>query len=300
MKSTALVLCFGISVAAMAQTAAKPSTPATKPSSAAAKPASASSAAAAAVVKYPPGKKPDPAVKKTLFSLRVQDLKIGTGAEAEPLKMYKVKYTGWRAADGVVFDSWDQHPAPVIGEDGKPVMGDDGKPKTKAPEPASFPVGMGRMIPGFDQGFAGMRVGGIRRIFIPWQLGYGSRAIPDRTDHAGIPAKSDLVFDVELVDITDMPASPHTNIPHGIPPGGPGGAAPPKPATPGQPAAPGQPSTPPSGAPPAGAPPAGAPPAGAPPAGAPPSGEAPSTPPATSQPTAPPPSSQPSTPPPAN
>ena len=98
--------------------------------------------------------------------------------------MYKVKYTGWRAADGVVFDSWDQHPTPVMDKDGKPVMGDDGKPKTEAPQPASFPVGVGRMIPGFDQGFAGMKVGGIRRIFIPWQLAYGARAMPDRgADH---------------------------------------------------------------------------------------------------------------------
>jgi peptidylprolyl isomerase len=217
------------------------------------------------------GKKPDLAPQKTLFALRVQDLKIGTGAEAEPMKMYKVKYTGWRRADGVVFDSWDQHPTPVMGDDGKPVMGDDGKPKTKAPEPASFPVGVGRMIPGFDQGFAGMRVGGVRRIFVPWQLGYGSRAIPDRgADHPGIPPKSDLVFEVELVDIAELPAPPHPNIPQGIPPGVPGGPAPPRPATPGQPSTP--------------------------PAGAPPSGSAPSTPPPPSQPPTPPPSEKPSTP----
>jgi peptidylprolyl isomerase len=177
-----------------------------------------------------------------------------------------VKYTGWRRADGVVFDSWDQHPTPVMDKDGKPVMGDDGKPKTNAPEPASFPVGMGRMIPGFDQGFAGMRVGGIRRIFVPWQLGYGTRAIPDRgPDRPGIPAKSDLVFEVELVGMTDLPMPPsHPNIPQGIPPGVPGGAAPPKPATP--------------------------------PAGAPPSGSVPSTPPPPSQPSTPPPTEKPPTP----
>ena len=239
MKSAILVFCLAASVVATAQTAAKPATTTTKPAATVKKPV----AVGADVVKYPPGKKADLAAKKTLFSLRVQDLKIGTGAEAEPMKMYKVKYTGWRAADGVVFDAWDQHPTPVMGDDGKPVMGEDGKPKTKAPEPASFPVGMGRMIPGFDQGFAGMRVGGIRRIFVPWQLGYGTRAIPDRADHAGIPAKSDLVFEVELVDLTDLPAPPHPNIPQGIPPGVPGGAAPPKPATP-PPA--GAPSTPPS------------------------------------------------------
>jgi peptidylprolyl isomerase len=249
MKSTALVLCFAASLTAIAQTAAKPATTTTKPSSTAAR----SATAGAAVVKYPPGKKPDLAPQKTLFALKVQDLKIGTGAQAEPMKMYKVKYTGWRRADGAVFDSWDQHPTPIMGEDGKPVMGDDGKPKTKAPEPASFPVGMGRMIPGFDQGFAGMRVGGIRRIFIPWQLAYGSRAIPDRgADHPGIPAKSDLVFEVELVDVSDLPAPPHPNIPQGMPPGVPGGSAPPKPATP-PPSSP--PSTPPPSTPPPSTPP---------------------------------------------
>lgn len=247
MKSTALVFCLAASLAAIAQTAAKPATTTTKPAATAAKPSA--SATAGELVKYPPGKKAAPEARKTLFSLRVQDLKVGTGVEAEPGKMYKVKYTGWRAADGVVFDSWDQHPTPVMGEDGKPVMGDDGKPKTKAPEPASFPVGMGRMIPGFDQGFTGMHVGGIRRIFIPWQLAYGARALPDRgADHPGIPAKSDLVFEVELVDLTELPAPPQPHIPQGIPPGVPGGPAPPKPATPPAPSTPpptSQPSTPP-------------------------------------------------------
>jgi peptidylprolyl isomerase len=242
-----MVICLAAAVAVAAQTAVKPAASTTKPAATAKKPV-ATGAASVGAVKYPPGKKADLAAKKTLFALRVQDLKVGTGTEAEPMKMYKVKYTGWRAVDGVVFDSWDQHPTPVMGDDGKPVMGDDGKPKTKAPEPASFPVGMGRMIPGFDQGFSGMRVGGIRRIFVPWQLGYGSRAIPDRgAEHPGIPAKSDLVFEVELVDLTDLPASPHPNIPQGNPPGVPGGSAAPKPSTPptGAPPTP-PPSTPPS------------------------------------------------------
>ena len=237
MKSTALVLCLAAGVAAIAQTAAKPATTA-KPSATAPKTAS---AATAEVTKYPPGKPASAVSKKTLFALRVQDLKVGTGAEAEPLKLYKVKYTGWRASDGVVFDSWDQHPTPVMGADGKPEMDADGKPKTTDPQPASFPVGMARMIPGFDQGFAGMRVGGIRRIFVPWQLGYGSRALPDREgNRPGIPAKSDLVFEVELVDISDLPAPPanHPMMPHGSAPAGPGGAPSTPPPT-------SQPSTPP-------------------------------------------------------
>jgi peptidylprolyl isomerase len=242
MKSIALVLCLAAGVVAIAQTAAKPATTTSKPSATATKPAAASTAE---VIKYPTGKPASPVTRKTLFALRVQDLKVGTGAEAEPLKMYKVKYTGWRAADGVVFDSWDQHPTPVMGADGKPEVDADGKPKTTDPQPATFPVGLGRMIPGFDQGFSGMRVGGIRRIFVPWQLGYGSRGIPERSaDHPGIPSKSDLVFEVELVDISDLPAPPanHPAIPQGIPPGVPGGKAlPTQPQTP----PPSQPSTPP-------------------------------------------------------
>jgi peptidylprolyl isomerase len=87
-------------------------------------------------------------------------------------------------------------------------MGDDGKPKMKDPEPMPFPQGTGRVIPGFDYGLTGMKIGGKRRIFIPWQMAYGTRSIPDRPDHPGIPAKSDLIFDVELVDVTDMPAPP--------------------------------------------------------------------------------------------
>jgi peptidylprolyl isomerase len=178
------------------------------------------------------------------FALRYQDIKIGTGAEAVSMKMYKVKYTGWRAADGVIFDAWDKHPQPVMDKDGKPETGADGKPKMGQPEPASFPVGMGRMIPGFDQGFNGMHVGGKRRLFIPWQLAYGTRVIPDHdAEHPGIPAKSDLVFDVELVEMDDlpMPAS-HPAIPGAAP-------KPSSPSTPppaGAPSTPAQPPTPPS------------------------------------------------------
>ena len=93
------------------------------------------------------------------------------------------------------------------------------------PKPIEIPQGMGRVIPGFDYGLDGMKIGGKRRIFIPWQMAYGTRAIPDRADHPGIPAKSDLIFDVELVDVTDMPTSPqrpmmpgNRPMPPGVPP----------------------------------------------------------------------------------
>jgi peptidylprolyl isomerase len=129
-------------------------------------------------------------------------------------------------------------------------MGDDGKPKLDVPPPMPFPQGMGRVIPGFDQGFDGMKIGGKRRIFIPWQLAYGAkgRPGPDK-DHPGIPEKANLIFDVELVDVSEMPAppqrppmggmrpmpgAPHPGTP-GAPPQAPAPAAPgaaPKPATP--------------------------------------------------------------------
>jgi peptidylprolyl isomerase len=141
---------------------------------------------------------------KVPFSLHYEDIKVGTGADGEPGKIWHLKYTGWRAADGVKFDSWDDHKQPAIGPDGKPELGPDGKPKMGEPKPIEIPQGMGRVIPGFDYGLEGMKIGGKRRLFIPWQMAYGTRAIPDRPDHPGIPAKSDLIFDVELVDVTEM------------------------------------------------------------------------------------------------
>jgi peptidylprolyl isomerase len=225
---------------------------------------------------------------ETAFALRYQDIKIGTGADAEPNKLYKINYTGWRAADGVKFDSSYDHPGqPLKDKDGKQVLGEDGKPVLGDPQPFSFPQGAGRVMPGFDQGFVGMKVGGKRRLFIPWQIAYGTRNIPDRpaahpgeVAHPGIPPKSDLIFDVELVDVSDMPTQPGRpgmgGPPGGRPmPGAPGhpgatGAAPnaTSPATPGQPAAPGKsaPSPAPSAPPTAAAPPAPAtPPATTPP-----------------------------------
>jgi peptidylprolyl isomerase len=266
MKHFAFVFLAAAVVAAGAQTASKPSTAGTSKSasSATAKPATTSSTLPP-WIKLPPGV---PRVAhgplQTPFSLHYEDLKVGTGPEGEPGKMWHIKYTGWRAADGVKFDSWDDHRQPET-KDGKPVMGDDGKPKMKDPEPMPFPQGMGRVIPGFDYGLTGMKIGGKRRIFIPWQMAYGNRSIPDRPDHPGIPAKSDLIFDVDLVDVTDMPAPPMRPgmppRPAPVPPhpgassqpgAAPGtSAAPASSAQPAKPAAPAQPATPPPASAPA-------------------------------------------------
>ncbi len=185
------------------------------------------------------------------FALRYEDIKVGTGALGESGKLWHLKYTGWRAADGVKFDSWDDHKQLKRSPDGKPVMGPDGKPVMGDPEPIAIPQGMGRVIPGFDFGLEGMKIGGKRRIFIPWQMAYGTRAIPDHPERPGspagpgIPAKSDLIFDVELVDVTDMPQPPQMPRPGGGMPGNhpmPGGTPPPHPSASAPPAA--APSTP--------------------------------------------------------
>jgi peptidylprolyl isomerase len=143
---------------------------------------------------------------QTAFTLQYQEIKIGTGAEAEPNKLYKVHYTGWLASDGKKFDSSYDHRSPVLDKDKKPVLDADGKPQQGDPQPLSFPQGYGRLIPGWDQGFYGMKIGGQRRLFIPWQLAYGAKGRPGPdAAHPVIPPMADLIFDVELLDVTDLP-----------------------------------------------------------------------------------------------
>jgi len=214
------------------------------------------SAAVAAYIKAPTTIPQYKGLQRPVFTvaLRYQEIKVGTGAVAEPGKLLKVHYTGYRAADGVKFDSSYDHPGqPERDKDGKPVLGPDGKPKVGEPQPFPFHQGVGGTIPGFDQGFAGMKVGGKRRIFIPWELAYGTRSIPDHgPEHPGIPAKSDLIFDVELIDVADAPPMP-MRPPMGMTPGGhpmpPGGMT-----RSGQPPVPAKPATPSGTAAPAAAP----------------------------------------------
>jgi len=301
MKQAVLILLLAASTAASAQTPAKPAAPAasapkpvtaSKPATTASKPAAtaAHSATASSAIKLPPGVPPAKGIVKTAFSLRYQDVVIGTGADAEPNKLYKVHYTGWRAADGVKFDSSYDHRPPMKDKDGKPVLGDDGKPKLGDPQPYQFPQGMGGAgrggpFPGFDQGFEGMKVGGKRRLFIPYELAYGTHAIPDRdADHPGIPAKSDLIFDIELIDVTDMPMPPNHPGMGGMPPGHP--MPPMHPTTPGAPGTPGAPAAPAAPANPA-TPPAPTAPAAPAPAAPAPTSAAPATPAPTAAPAAP-------------
>lgn len=118
---------------------------------------------------------------KPLYSLRYIDTVIGTGPLAEPRKFYTVHYTGW-LTDGTKFDSSVDRGTPI-----------------------TFPYGARQVIPGWDTGFEGMHVGGKRRLFIPYQLAYGETGRPPV-----IPAKADLIFDIELVGMSDTPPAPPT------------------------------------------------------------------------------------------
>ena len=112
------------------------------------------------------------------YVMRYIDVAAGTGQPAEPGKVYVVQYTGW-LHDGTKFDS-----------------------SRDRPEPFSFEQGKRRVIPGWDAGFEGMRVGGKRRLFIPYQLAYGEKG------RNKIPPKADLIFDVELIDVKEPPPAP--------------------------------------------------------------------------------------------
>jgi FKBP-type peptidyl-prolyl cis-trans isomerase FkpA len=114
-----------------------------------------------------------------LQGLQMTDVKQGTGAEAVPGKTVVVHYTGWLFDDSAA--------------DKKGKKFDSSRDRG---DPFDFPLGAGHVIKGWDQGVAGMKVGGQRTLVIPPELGYGARG-------AGgvIPPNATLVFDVELLDV---------------------------------------------------------------------------------------------------
>ncbi|MGA2205896.1 MAG: FKBP-type peptidyl-prolyl cis-trans isomerase [Terracidiphilus sp.] len=255
--------------AASAQTAPKaPATKSATPKSASststtAKPSTAKPSTAARApepwIKLPPGVPRVAHGTVTMpFALRYEDIKIGTGAECEPGQLCHLKYTAWLAADGVKFDSWEDHRQPITGKDGKPELGPDGKPKMGDPDPLVVRKSWHNIIPGVDFGIEGLKIGGKRRIFVPWQLAFGTQAIPAHPGHPAVPAKSDLIFDMELVNVTELPqhqyppASGTGAQPNAAPaaPGAPASTAPPA-AKPAATAAPAAPAAPASTAPPA-------------------------------------------------
>ena len=107
----------------------------------------------------------------TASGLQYWDLKTGSGATAAPGNTVSVHYTGW-LSDGEKFDS-----------------------SLDRSRPFEFRLGAGRVIKGWDEGVAGMKVGGKRQLRIPPALGYGANGT------GPIPPNATLVFDVELLEV---------------------------------------------------------------------------------------------------
>jgi len=112
-----------------------------------------------------------PATTPIVGKLKIEDLKVGTGAAVKSGDTITVNYVG-RLQNGKVFDSsYTRH------------------------QPFTTVIGTGQVIKGWDEGLIGMKVGGKRRLTIPPDLGYGEQA-------AGtIPPNSTLIFDIELLGI---------------------------------------------------------------------------------------------------
>lgn len=109
--------------------------------------------------------------KNKVTELEIIDIKVGEGAEVPAEATITAHYTGALAADGTIFES----------------SLDFGRPAT---------FGLNQVISGWTKGVPGMKVGGIRRLIIPSEMAYGQRRAS-----AQIGPNSDLVFDIELIDL---------------------------------------------------------------------------------------------------
>ena len=112
---------------------------------------------------------------KTPSGLIYWDIRVGNGATAKEASHVRVHYTGWLTT-GKKFDS-----------------------SVDAGKPFDFTIGNGEVIKGWEEGVAGMRVGGKRQLRIPPDLGYGENGTPDGT----IPANATLIFDVQLLSVQE-------------------------------------------------------------------------------------------------
>lgn len=112
----------------------------------------------------------------TASGLKIEDTKVGTGATPQRGQTCVMHYTGWLYENGVKGKKFDS--------------------SLDRNEPFEFPIGMKRVIGGWDEGVSTMKVGGKRTLIIPPELGYGARG-------AGgvIPPNATLIFDVELLDV---------------------------------------------------------------------------------------------------
>lgn len=112
----------------------------------------------------------------TASGLQIEDVVVGTGAAASAGQHVTVHYTGWLYENGQAGAKFDS--------------------SKDRNDPFDFPLGAGHVIRGWDEGVAGMQVGGTRRLVIPPELGYGARG-------AGgvIPPNATLLFEVELLEV---------------------------------------------------------------------------------------------------
>jgi peptidylprolyl isomerase len=112
----------------------------------------------------------------TSSGLQIIDTKVGTGASPRENQTAVVHYTGWlynNGTKGAKFDS-----------------------SVDRGQPFEFPIGQGRVIKGWDEGVATMKIGGKRTLIVPPQLGYGARGAG-----GAIPPNATLMFDVELLGV---------------------------------------------------------------------------------------------------
>lgn len=114
-----------------------------------------------------------------ITELQKIDTQVGTGREAEPGFNVTVHYTGW------LYDA--------AAENGKGKKFDSSLDRN---QPFNFFLGGGQVIQGWDEGFAGMKIGGKRTLIIPSEMGYGARGAG-----GAIPPNADLIFDVELLGV---------------------------------------------------------------------------------------------------
>ncbi len=133
-------------------------------------------ALAGAFAAVPTAAKAEEATVTTPSGLKYTDAKVGTGATPKQGQTCVMHYTGWLYVDGAKGKKFDSSV-------------DRGRP-------FEFPLGVQRVIAGWDEGVATMKVGGKRTLIIPPELGYGARG-------AGgvIPPNATLIFDVELLDV---------------------------------------------------------------------------------------------------
>ncbi len=111
-----------------------------------------------------------------MAGLIIEDITVGSGAEAVAGKHISVHYTGWLFNDGQLGAKFDSS-------------------KDRG-QPFDFPLGAGHVIKGWDEGFAGMKVGGVRKLTIPPEMGYGARGAG-----GAIPPNATLLFEVELLGV---------------------------------------------------------------------------------------------------